>query len=93
MLLHRRLRRCAPRSSGEAREVTGVDLDEAAIALARENANLNQTRIDFVHADAFTYLRQMLANGRQFDVVVLDPPKLATYRGRSTTTPCASTTT
>jgi 23S rRNA (cytosine1962-C5)-methyltransferase len=65
---------------GPARSVTGVDLDEAAVALARENANLNQARIDFVYADAFTYLRQMLANGRQFDVVVLDPPKLATYR-------------
>jgi 23S rRNA (cytosine1962-C5)-methyltransferase len=57
-----------------------VDLDETAVELARENANLNQTRVDFVYADAFTYLRQMLANGRLFDVVILDPPKLATYR-------------
>jgi 23S rRNA (cytosine1962-C5)-methyltransferase len=65
---------------GGARAATGVDLDEAAVAVARENANLNQLRVDFVYADAFTYLRQMLANGRQFDVVVLDPPKLATYR-------------
>ncbi len=64
----------------EARAATGVDLDEAAVAIARENANLNQLRVDFVYADAFTYLRQMIANGRQFDVVVLDPPKLATYR-------------
>ncbi len=70
---------CAAKLGG-AREVTGVDLDEHAIALARENANLNQVRVDFVYADAFTYLRQMLANGRQYDVVVLDPPKLATYR-------------
>ncbi len=65
---------------GGAREVTGVELDEAAVTVARENADLNQVRVDFVYADAFTYLRQMLANGRQFDVVVLDPPKLATYR-------------
>ncbi len=65
---------------GRARSVSGVDLDEDAIAVAKENANLNQARVDFVHADAFTYMRQMLANGRQFDVVVLDPPKLATYR-------------
>ncbi|MEW6253254.1 MAG: class I SAM-dependent rRNA methyltransferase, partial [Planctomycetota bacterium] len=70
---------CAARLGG-AREVTGVDLDEAAVALARENANLNQTRVDFVYADAFTYMRQMHANARQFDVVVLDPPKLVTYR-------------
>jgi len=65
---------------GGAREVTGVDLDEAAVAVARENANLNQTRVDFVHADLFAYVRQMLALGRQFDTVVLDPPKLVTYR-------------
>lgn len=66
---------------GRARSVTGVDLDENAVALARENANLNQLRVDFVYADVFTYLRQMLANERQFDAVVLDPPKLATSRG------------
>jgi len=65
---------------GKAREVTGVDLDEKAIALAKENANLNQTRIDFIWADAFTFIRQMLKNKRQFDVVVLDPPKLANSR-------------
>jgi len=61
---------------GGAREVTSVDLDEQALALARDNANLNQVRIRHVHADAFPYLRQMAANQRPFDVIVLDPPKL-----------------
>lgn len=61
---------------GGAREVTGVDLDEKAVALARENANLNQVRPGLVHADAFGYLRQMGVNGREFGVLVLDPPKL-----------------
>ena len=65
---------------GGAREVIGVDLDEAAVAIAKENANLNQTRIDFVHSDAFIYLRQMIANGRKFDAVVLDPSKFAGSR-------------
>lgn len=65
---------------GGAREVTAVDLDEAALALAKENANLNQARIHFAHADAFVYLRQMNSAGRQFDAVVLDPPKLALAR-------------
>jgi 23S rRNA (cytosine1962-C5)-methyltransferase len=65
---------------GGATSVTGVDLDEAAVDLARENANLNQARLDLVHADAFAYMRQMQTNNRQFDVVVLDPPKLATSR-------------
>ena len=61
---------------GQAKDVTCVDLDEKAIALARDNANANQVRPTFVHADAFGYMRQMAANGRTFGVVVLDPPKL-----------------
>jgi len=63
-------------AKGKAREVTCVDLDEKAVALARENANANQVRPTFVHADAFGYMRQMNANGRTFGAVSLDPPKL-----------------
>ena len=62
--------------AGGARDVTCVDLDEKAIALAKENANLNQVRPSFVHADAFGYLRQMGLNDKTFGVLVLDPPKL-----------------
>ena len=65
---------------GQARDVTAVDLDEKAIELVKENARLNQIRIDSVHADIFAYLRDMQRNGRQFDVVVLDPPKLIRSR-------------
>ncbi|MDR1497816.1 MAG: class I SAM-dependent rRNA methyltransferase [Puniceicoccales bacterium] len=60
---------------GGATEVTGVDLDEKAIAQARANANLNQTRINFVHADGFSYMRQMIRNNARWDGVILDPPK------------------
>ena len=42
---------------GNATDVTAVDLDEKAIAIARENAHLNQQKINFVHADAFGYMR------------------------------------
>lgn len=65
---------------GRAKEVTSVDLDEKAIAVARENANLNQVRVGLVHADAFGYMRQMGVNGRTYGVVVLDPPKLIPNR-------------
>jgi 23S rRNA (cytosine1962-C5)-methyltransferase len=61
---------------GQAREVTCVDLDEKAVALARENGNANNVRLDVVHADAFGYARQMAQNGKTYGVVVLDPPKL-----------------
>ncbi|WP_437185050.1 class I SAM-dependent rRNA methyltransferase [Planctomicrobium sp. SH668] len=59
-----------------AKEVTAVDLDEDAIKAARRNAQLNKASIKFVHADAFGYMRDMQANGKKFDVVILDPPKL-----------------
>lgn len=65
---------------GKAEDVIGVDLDEEPLKLARENANLNQARAKFVQADAFSYMREMIRNGRQFDVVVLDPPKLIRTR-------------
>lgn len=67
-----------------AAEVTAVDLDEKAIAMAKRNANLNAEngplRIDFVHADAFVYARQMVRNGKSFDIVLLDPPKFVLGR-------------
>ena len=65
---------------GKAREVTCVDLDEKAVALARENGNANQVRLDVIHADAFGYLRQMGLNAKTFGVIVLDPPKLIVDR-------------
>ena len=65
---------------GRAAEVTGVDLDEEPLEVARENANLNQARVRFVQADIFSYMREMLRNKRQFDVVILDPPKLIRSR-------------
>jgi 23S rRNA (cytosine1962-C5)-methyltransferase len=63
------------KSAGAADEVIGVDLDEQALGLARQNAGLNQARIRFVQADLFPWLRDILATGQRFDVVVLDPAK------------------
>jgi 23S rRNA (cytosine1962-C5)-methyltransferase len=60
---------------GGADEVTGVDLDEQALALARQNASLNQVRLRFVQSDLFPWLRDVIASGQRFDVVVLDPAK------------------
>ncbi len=65
---------------GKAAEVTGVDLDEEPLKLAKENANLNQARVRFVQDDAFAYMREMLRLERRYDVVVLDPPKLIRSR-------------
>ncbi len=58
-----------------AADVTAVDLDEKSVAMAKRNANINQTKIKFTHADAFTWLRTMIENGRTWDLVIVDPPK------------------
>jgi 23S rRNA (cytosine1962-C5)-methyltransferase len=58
-----------------AEDVMGVDLDEASIAMAKRNANINQAKIKFTHADAFTWARTMIENGRTWDLVIADPPK------------------
>ncbi|MED5330055.1 MAG: class I SAM-dependent rRNA methyltransferase [Planctomycetota bacterium] len=66
--------------TGSPNSVTAVDLDEEALALARRNANTNQAKISFIHADAFDWARQVEKTGRRFDVVVLDPPKFIPTR-------------
>ncbi len=59
-----------------AADVTAVDLDETAVAMAKRNANLNQRgKIRFTHADAFSWMRTMIGNGRKWDLVIADPPK------------------
>lgn len=64
-----------------ASEVRGIDLDEKAVAQAKRNANLNALRnVKFTHADAFSYLRTLQGNRRQYDVVLVDPPKFIRSR-------------
>lgn len=63
------------KAAGGAEEVVGLDLDEGALALARQNAGLNSVRLRFVQSDLFPWLRDTIAAGQRFDVVVLDPAK------------------
>lgn len=65
-----------------ARHVTGVDLDEVVLERARASAAENKLAVDFVHADAFPFLRGELAEGSAFDLVIADPSKLASGRAR-----------
>ncbi|HEY2396013.1 MAG TPA: class I SAM-dependent rRNA methyltransferase [Rudaea sp.] len=66
---------------GGAREVTGIDLDEEILGIAEQNAHLNKTRLRFIQADVFAWLRELAVNQReQYDVVVLDPAKMTRDR-------------
>ena len=57
-----------------AREVTAVDISEAAVGMIERNAALNGADIQAVCANCFDYLRAQVKAGETYDVVVLDPP-------------------
>jgi 23S rRNA (cytosine1962-C5)-methyltransferase len=66
--------------AGGARHVVGVESSAAALETARENLAANPhpaERIELRQADVFGHLRALRDRGLQFDLVVLDPPKLA----------------
>lgn len=66
--------------AGGAGHVTSIDSSGPALTQARENLRLNGldlSRAAFLDADVNSSLRQFLAEGRQFDAIVLDPPKFA----------------
>ncbi|MBF6569097.1 MAG: class I SAM-dependent rRNA methyltransferase [Candidatus Binataceae bacterium] len=67
-------------AKGGARETVAVDTSARALEWARRNADLNEIpngRIELVHEDAGKYLS---SSGKQFDLIVLDPPPLARSR-------------
>jgi 23S rRNA (cytosine1962-C5)-methyltransferase len=66
--------------AGGASHVVNADMSELALETARRNAELNQldlSKLDFTKADVFKLLRQYKEQGREFDMVILDPPKFA----------------
>lgn len=64
---------------GAAASVVCVDSSAPALELARRNAEASTVadRMQFVRSDVFQYLEEALAAGIRFDVVILDPPKMA----------------
>ena len=69
-------------AKGGARSVLAYDASETAILQARRNAALGgfEDRVTFETADVFEVLPALEAQGRNFDVVVLDPPAFAKSR-------------
>ena len=57
-----------------AKEVTAVDISEAAVQLIEKNAALNGADITAVCGNCFDFLRAQVKAGEKYDVVVLDPP-------------------
>ena len=66
-------------AAGGAARVTLVDSSARALDVARRNLALNDWpgQAEYVEGDVFSVLRGYRAQGRRFDVITLDPPKLA----------------
>jgi 23S rRNA (cytosine1962-C5)-methyltransferase len=64
--------------AGGAKSVTAIDSSADALALAQRNAGLNKLgEAEWISADVFQSLRRCRDQRRQFDLIVLDPPKFA----------------
>lgn len=70
-------------AAGGANSVVNLDLSRTALQLAERNFELlfdggvPRCPVDFCCADVFKRLRLYRDQGRQFDLIVLDPPKFA----------------
>jgi 23S rRNA (cytosine1962-C5)-methyltransferase len=65
-----------------ARSVLGLDISENAVGQARRNAELNGLSevCTYEAVNAFDALKQWSKDGRQYDVVMLDPPAFTKSR-------------
>jgi len=68
-----------------AKQVTQVETSDRALELARGNVELNgldPTKVEYVQDDVFQVLRRYRDARRQFDLIILDPPKFAESRNQ-----------
>ena len=68
---------------GGAEHVTAVDISASAIEMAKANAARNglTDRMDFVVADVFDLLPELIAKGKApYDFIILDPPAFTKSR-------------
>jgi 23S rRNA (cytosine1962-C5)-methyltransferase len=61
--------------------VTAVDISREVLEVAEQNeklnAGVNKREIEWIEANAFDLLKDYAAAGRQYDIIVLDPPAFA----------------
>ena len=54
-----------------------MDSSRPALEIADQNAALNGHSIEWIEANAFDLLRDYSEAGRQYDIIILDPPAFA----------------
>lgn len=67
---------------GGAAHVTAVDVSQAAVDMARANAERNglSDRMDFICTDVFELLPKLCEQGEGYDFIILDPPAFTKSR-------------
>jgi 23S rRNA (cytosine1962-C5)-methyltransferase len=71
---------------GGAKSVTLIEDSGEALELAKENIRMNgfdPEGCEFINGDAFQVLRRFRDQDRQFDLVILDPPKFAPNKAQA----------
>lgn len=66
--------------AGGAKHAISIDTSAEALESAQRNLALNgldASKAEWLEQDVFAHLRKMRDQGRQFDLVILDPPKFA----------------
>jgi 23S rRNA (cytosine1962-C5)-methyltransferase len=58
----------------DASEVSGIEANTESLEAARENAERNQLRVQWIEQDVFQFLRGAQKMESQYDLIVLDPP-------------------
>lgn len=76
-------------AAGGAREVTTIDASARYLDGARENFRLNgfdPGLYEFIAGDCFAALEKLARAGRNYDVILMDPPSFSTVRDSRFTT-------
>ena len=65
-------------AKGGAKFTYGIDSSSLAIEYAKNNAKVNNfNNVEFYEADAIQFLKNSIAEGKKYDLIILDPPPYA----------------
>ena len=70
---------------GGAEKLVNIESSASALALAQKNVELNgfdPDKVNNMNDDVFQILRKLRGAGKEFDLIILDPPKFADSAGQ-----------
>ena len=64
-----------------AASVTAVEASTESLAAARQNAEQNRLKVNWIEQDVFDFLRAAEKAAAQYDLIILDPPSFTKTKG------------